>query len=71
MAVKTRGYMSVNQIVELRRPGLTVWAYRRNKYLGRVEINQAGLAAFTGKKGGKRLGNMSWASLFDRLDRRK
>lgn len=41
---------------------------KRGKYLGRVEINRAGLAAFTGKKGGKRLGNMSWESLFHRLE---
>jgi len=48
-----------------------VWAYSKSgKYLGRVEINQAGLAAYTGRRGTRRLGNMSWERLFERLDKR-
>jgi hypothetical protein len=69
MATKSRGYLKLHEKVELTLRGLTVRAYtKRGKYLGRVEINRAGLAAFTGKKGGKRLGNMSWESLFHRLE---
>lgn len=45
-----------------------MWAYtKRNRYLGRVEINAAGLAAYTGKKGGLKLGNMRWETFFERL----
>jgi hypothetical protein len=51
---------------------LTVWAYnKRGKYVGRVEINHAGLAAFTGRRGKKPLGNLSWEKLFERLAREK
>jgi hypothetical protein len=69
---KRMGYMKLHEVVELNIRGLTVWAYsKRGKYLGRVEINRSGLAAYTGKKGRKRLGNMSWERLFQRLDKRK
>jgi len=65
---KSRGYLRIHETVELTLSGLTVWAYtKRGKYLGRVEINRAGLAAYTGKKGGIRLGNMNWERLFERL----
>jgi hypothetical protein len=52
------------------------WSYRaaynkQGKYVGRVEINHAGLAAFTGIKGKKRLGNMSWERLFERLAKKE
>lgn len=68
MPTKSRGYLQVHETVELTLRGLTVWAYtKRGKYLGRVEINRAGLAASTGKKGTKRLGNMSWETFFERL----
>ncbi|MDX2187113.1 MAG: hypothetical protein SFV32_09275 [Opitutaceae bacterium] len=68
MASKSRSYLQVHETIELTQRGLTVWAYtKRGKYLGRVEINNAGLAAYTGKKGNKKLGNMSWETFFDRL----
>lgn len=68
MASKSRGYLKIDETVELTQRGLTVWAYtKRGKYLGRVEINNAGLAAFTGRKGKKKLGNMSWETFFERL----
>jgi len=67
---KRMGYFKLNETVALRIPGLTVWAYsKRGRYLGRVEINRAGLAAFTGVKGNKRLGNMSWERFFERLEK--
>ena len=45
MASKSRSYLQVHETIELTQRGLTVWAYtKRGKYLGRVEINNAGLA---------------------------
>jgi hypothetical protein len=42
--------------------GLTVWAYnKQGKYVGRVEINHATLAAFTG------IGKNPWHLLGERL----
>ena len=68
---KRMGYLKLHEVVELNLRGLTVWAYtRRGKYLGRVEINRAGLAAYTGKKGTRLLGNMSWERLFERLEQK-
>jgi hypothetical protein len=68
MPSKSKGYLQIHETIELTQRGLTVWAYtKRGKYLGRVEINNAGLAASTGKKGTKRLGNMSWETFFERL----
>jgi hypothetical protein len=64
------GYLKINEEIELGRAGLTVWAYtRRGRFLGRVEISHAGLAAFTGTTGRKRLGDMRWETFFARLSR--
>jgi hypothetical protein len=58
----------VSMPATLDKVGLTVWAYnKQGKYVGRVEINHATLAAFTGIKGKKPLGTMSWERLFDQL----
>ena len=70
MATKSRGYLQLHETVELTLRGIVVWAYtKRGKYLGRVELNRAGLSVSTDKKGTKRLGNMSWEQLFERLDK--
>ncbi len=70
MAIKSNAYLALNETVSLTLRGLTVWAYtKRGKFLGKVEINRAGLAAYTGRKAGIKLGNMSWESLFLTLDK--
>lgn len=69
MAAKSRGYLHLNETVELMLRGITVWAYtKRGRFLGRVELNRAGLEVKVGKKANKSLGNMSWETLFERLD---
>jgi hypothetical protein len=68
MATKSKSYLRLHEEVKLSLRGLTVMAYtKRNRYLGRVEINAAGLSAHTGRKGGLKLGNMSWEKFFERL----
>jgi hypothetical protein len=70
MASKSKGYLQLHETVELTFRGITVWAYtKRGKYLGRVELNRAGLAVATGKKGTKRLGNLSWEKLFEQMQK--
>lgn len=70
MAIKSKGYLRVHETVELTLRGLTVWAYtKRGKFLGRVDVNRAGLSASVGKKANKLLGNMTWEQLFERLDK--
>ncbi len=72
MPAKSRGYLQLHDTVELTLRGITVWAYtKRGKYLGRVELNRAGLSVATGRTGNKRLGNMSWEQLFERLDKER
>lgn len=48
--------------------GLEVRAYSKNgEFVGRLEINRAGLEPFVGAKGTTSLGNLSWEQVFDRL----
>lgn len=69
---KRMGYLKLHEEVALDKAGLTIRAYsKRSKYLGRVEINHAGIAAFIGTKGRKRLGNLSWEQFFERVSKKK
>ena len=69
MAKRSQGYLKIHETVELTLRGITVWAYtKRGKLLGRVEVNRAGLAVATGKKGNKQLGNLSWEKLIEVLE---
>lgn len=48
--------------------GLEVRAYsKKDEFLGRLEISHAGIAVYTGAKGTKLLGNLSWEKFFDRM----
>lgn len=48
--------------------GLTVWGYdKKHKFVCRVEINGAGLALFSETKGKRRITNVSWERLVDKL----
>lgn len=70
MATKREGYLVIHEEIEMTQRGLTVRAYtKRGKFLGRVDINRAGLMAYVGKKANRVLGNMSWEQLFERLDK--
>ena len=70
MAKRSQGYLQLHETVELTLRGITVWAYtKRGKFLGRVEVNRAGIAVATGKKGNKKLGNLSWEKLFEVLEK--
>jgi len=56
----------------LNKVGLSIRAYGKKKnYVGRVEINHAGLAAFTGPRGKKCIANLSWEKLFAQLSLRQ
>ena len=67
--MKQRSYLKYSGYVELGIKSAYVWGYGKNgKFVCRVEINRAGIAVYSGKKGTKRLGNMSWEGLVKRLD---
>jgi hypothetical protein len=64
---KRTGFLQLEEI-PLNKVGLSIRAYGKKKnYVGRVEINHAGLAAFTGPKGKKCIANLSWEKLFATL----
>jgi hypothetical protein len=68
MAAKNKGCLVLHEEIELTLRGFTVRAYtKRGRFLGRVDINRAGLRAYIGRKANKVLGDMSWEQLFDRL----
>jgi hypothetical protein len=57
---KRTGFLQLEEI-PLNKFGLSIRAYGKKKnYVGRVEVNHAGLAAFTGPKGKKCIANLSW-----------
>jgi hypothetical protein len=61
-------YLKVPQTVELERLPIKIWAYAPSgEFVCRLEINGAGLAAYSGTKGGKRLCNVVWERLVQQL----
>jgi len=69
--VRQRSYLKYSAEVELGIKSAYVWGYGKNgKFVCRVEINSAGIAVYSGKKGTRRLGNMSWQGLVKRLETR-
>ena len=67
---KRTGFLQLEEI-PLSRVGVSIRAYDKKKnYVGRVEINHAGLAAYTGPRGKKCIANLSWEKLFARLNQR-
>jgi len=72
MKRKRTGYMQYARDIALGKKPVIIWGYgKRDKYVGRLEITAAGLAAYTGVKGGKRIANLTWEQLFDRLERKR
>jgi hypothetical protein len=54
--------------IPLNKVGLSIRAYGKKKnYVSRVEIDHAGLAAFTGPRGKKCIANLGWEKLFATL----
>lgn len=60
-------YLSVDDLSLDVRP-IVVWGYdKKEKFVCRLEINAAGIAIFTGKKGRKKLCDSSWERLVRKL----
>jgi hypothetical protein len=61
-------YLHVPQVIELETKPAKLWCYdTAGKFVCRLEINGAGLAVYSGEKGGKRLCNVTWEGLVDTL----
>ena len=69
---KRTGFFKVRAIELTKKVGLEVWAYDKNdNFVGRLEINRAGLEAFVGPNGRKSIGDLSWESVFERLAKKE
>ena len=68
--MKRSSYLIYDEMVELGKRGLTIWAYGKNrKFVCRLEINATGMAVFAGTKGRKRIANASWERLVEKLSK--
>jgi len=60
-------YLSARDIKLPIRP-VKIWGYSKSQnFVCRLEINAAGIAVFTGEKGGRKLCNDSWERFVKRL----
>ena len=68
--MKRSSYLKYDEVVELGKRGLTIWAYgKTRKFVCRLEINAAGVAVFSGVKGKKRIANVSLEQLVGKLSK--
>jgi hypothetical protein len=66
--MKRSSYLMYDDYIPLGRKTLKIWAYGRTKrYVCRVEINAAGMSIHSGKKGGRKIIDLSWERLVSRL----
>ncbi len=66
--MKRSSFLQYTAISELGVKPVRVWGYdKKGTFVCRVEINGAGMAVYTGKKGQKRVGDLSWEKLVERL----
>lgn len=69
--MKRSSYLKHDGVIELGKRSLMVWCYgRTGKYVCRLEINGARMAVYTGRKGGKKLANLSWERLIEKVGKR-
>ncbi|MSQ48741.1 MAG: hypothetical protein EXR78_10235 [Deltaproteobacteria bacterium] len=70
--MKRSSYLKYDEIVELGVRGLKIWAYgRKKKFVCRLEINATGMAVYSGVKGKKKVANVDWEQLIERLAKKR
>ncbi len=67
--LKRSSYLSMRDSVSLGKgDAVTIWGYDPDgKFVCRLEISNAGMAIFSGQKGGKMLRNLTWERLVKEL----
>jgi hypothetical protein len=67
--LKRSSYLHMRDSVSLGKGrAVTIWGYDPSgKFVCRLEISNAGVAVFSGEKGGKRLCNLTWEGLVNTL----
>ncbi len=72
MAVKRSSYLKYDEIVPLGLRGLKVWAYgKKGKFVCRIEVNATGMAVYSGVKGRKKVANVNWERLIEKLTKKR
>jgi hypothetical protein len=70
--MKRSSYLQYTAVQPLSVKPLRVWGYdRRGRFVCRVEVNGAGLAVYGGKKGTRRVADVTWEKLVARLRKTK
>jgi hypothetical protein len=65
---KRSSYLSARDL-RLGKREIKIWGYDKSeRFVCRLEINAAGLAMFSGQKGGRKVCDLSWESLVEKLD---
>lgn len=67
--LKRSSYLQMRDSVSLGKgKAATIWGYDPDgKFVCRLEISNAGVAVYSGERGGKRLCNLTWEGLVNRL----
>jgi len=67
--MKRSSIMHFKQNINVDKAGFKIWGYdTKGKFVCRLEINAAGLALYTGEKGGRRIANVNWERLVEKLE---
>lgn len=70
--MKRSSYLQYTAVQPLSVKPLRVWAYdKKGRFVCRVEVNGAGLAVYGGKKGTRRVADVTWEKLVDRLAKKQ
>lgn len=57
-----------DQAIDINKAGFRIWGYdTKGKFACRLEVNAVGLAAFSGKKGGRQVASVTWEKLVETL----
>jgi len=66
--MKRSSYLMYDEEIQLGKRPLKVWGYDpKQVFVCRLEISGAGIAVYTGKKGGKCIADLTWEDLVKRL----
>ena len=65
--LKRSSYLFASDLALTKRP-IKLWGYDKSEnFVCRLEISAAGIAIFSGRKGGRKLGRFNWEGLVKKL----
>jgi len=57
-------YVKKHSAANVGREGVSLWAYVGKQYIGRMDMTDAGIAIYSGRRGNKQLCNLNWEPFF-------